>query len=152
MQGISGKVICMKKNKFMDIATLTRLAVSTIAVICFLGGCGAEARLPEDPILYEWGTNKEEGHSYLKYEDKIFVPYCPYEVKYLGDCIGYCDIPADEDTDASRVYIFEFKGYSSDEWVIETLGLNNCNEGMIFREISTEEIPEGLTSEYEWNK
>lgn len=144
----------VKKNKFMNAATLTGLAVSTIAVIFLLGGCGAGARLPEDPILYEWGLNTEEGYAYFKYEDKIFVPYCPFEAKYLGNCIGYCDIPAsaEEETDASRVYIFELKGYSSDEWVIETLGLNNCNEGMIFREINTAEIPEGLTSEYEWNK
>lgn len=138
----------MEKNKFLASA---KLAVLAIAVIYLLGGCGVEARPPENPILYEWGINNEKEYFYLKYEDKIFVPYCPYEAKYLGDCIGYCDIPEDEYTDTSRVYIFELKGYSSDEWVIEMLGLSNCNEGMIFREVNTEKIPQGLTSEYEWN-
>lgn len=53
--------------------------------------------------------------------------------------------------EASRVYIFELKGFSADEWIIETMALNNCNEGMILREINAIDIPDGLESEYEWN-
>lgn len=82
----------MKKSKFLAFL---------IAAICFLGGCGSKAQLPDDPIIYEQGINKEEG-------------------------------------------------YSSNEWIIETLGLNNCNEGMILREMNTTNIPDGLESEYEW--
>ena len=107
--------------------------------------------VPDNLIRYEQGTNEEEGYAYLEYGDKRFVPYCAYEKKYLGDCIGYCDIPAEEYTDASRVYVFELKGYSSDEWIIEMPELDNCSEGMILREINAEDVPEGLVSEYEWN-
>ena len=125
-----------------------------ILFICLLSGCGSGAKLPDNPIRYEQGINEEEGYAYLEYGDKRFIPYCAYEKKYLGDCIGYCDIFAVEYTDVSRadrVYVFEMKGYSSDEWIIEMQGLDNCNEGMILREINTEIIPEGMTSEYKWN-
>ena len=130
----------MRKIKFL---------VSIVFVVYFLCGCGSREQLPDNPIVYEQGTNGE--YVYFKYGEKIFVPYCPYESGYLGDCIGYCDIPADDYSDASKVYIFELKGYSSDEWIIETLALENCNEGMIFREVNTTNIPDGLASEYEWN-
>lgn len=126
-------------------------AIGAMSMICFLGGCGMRAGLPDDPAVYEWGINKEEGHSYMEYGDKIYVPYCPYEARLLGDCIGYCDIPADEYVDASRVYIFELEGYSPGEWIVEMMELNNCREGMIFREVNAQEIPEGLVSVYEWN-
>lgn len=128
-----------------------RFLAFIVLIICLICGCGSKVKLPDDSIVYEQEINEEEGYSYLKYGDKVYVPYCAYEKKYLGDCIGYCEIPADEYTEASREYVFEFKGYSSDEWLIETMELDDCNEGMILREINTTDIPDGLESEYEWN-
>ena len=129
-----------------------RLLACSAIIICLLSGCGSAAELPQNPIVYEMGINEEEGYAYLTEGNHIFVPYCAYSKGYLGDCIGYCDIPADEYTEASRVYILELKGYSPDEWIVETFALNNCNEGMIWREVNATHIPDGLTSEYEWNK
>lgn len=120
----------------------------TISLLC---SCGAKTQLPDNPVIYEQGIHEEKGCSYLTANDKTFLPYCAYESKYQGDCIGYCDIPADEYSDASRVYIFELKGYSSDEWIIETTDLDNCKEGMILREVNAVHTPEGLESEYEWS-
>ena len=123
-----------------------------IGALCLLGGCGLKARLPEHPIVYEQGINEEEGYAYLFYGDKVFVPYCAYESEDAGSCIGYCDIPADAYSDGARVYIFELKGYSSEEWIIESLEQNNCNEGMILREVNVTEAPDGLVSDYGWNR
>ena len=128
-----------------------RLLVCSAAAAIHLSGCGSEVELPQNPIVYEMNVNEEEGCSYLVEGNNIFIPYCAYSEGYLGDCIGYCDIPADEYTEASRIYIFELKGFSSSEWIVETLSLNNCNEGMIWREVNATDIPDGLESEYEWN-
>lgn len=125
------------------------IAISIIGIL-FLFGCGTKKTLSDNPVVFEQGVNEE--YAYLSADGRIYVPYCPFEQKYLGNCIGYCDISGDENTGASRLYIYELKGYSSEEWIIETLDLDNCNEGMILREINAVNIPEGLESEYEWNQ
>lgn len=125
------------------------LVISIVIMLLYsLTGCGSKIQLPDDPIVYQQNSNDK--YTYLEYDGKIYVPYCPYEEKYLGNCIGYYDIPAGEYTEAGRAYVCELKGYLSDEWIIEFLD-TNCSEGMILREVNTTEIPEGFTSEYEWN-
>ena len=113
-----------------------------------LTGCGNRLQLPETPIVYQ--REHGDGYVYLTQGDKAYVPYCPFKADMLGECIGYCDEEATEYSDASRQYICELKGYSADEWIVEVLD-TGCTEGMIMREINTTEIPEGLSSEYEWN-
>lgn len=122
------------------------LTVSVI-ILSVISGCGVGTKLPDKPIVFDVGSNGE--YVYLSYEGKTYVPYCPYARKYLGDCIGYYDSLEDEYSSSTRVYIYEFKGYSSDEWIVDYLP--TINEGMVLREISTTNIPEGLESEYEWN-
>ncbi len=120
----------MKKNKIF---------IMVLMIISLLSGCGSKVQLPENPMVYESGVNEEPGYAYIACEDKIYIPYCPYEEKYLGDCIGYCDIPEDENAEGGIAYICEMKGCSSEEWIIEVLDMN-CREGMIYREINTTSI------------
>ncbi|MDE7273708.1 MAG: hypothetical protein K2N95_11725 [Lachnospiraceae bacterium] len=137
----------MMKNKM-------KIVLLLIAVVCLAAGMyfftRPKIRLPEHPIVYAQRIHEGE-YAYLVYEDKIFVPYCPYEADCLGECIGYYDVPASENTEAGRAYVCEMRGCSKDEWIIDIMD-TNCSEGMILREINTTEIPEGLTSEYEWNQ
>lgn len=62
-----------------------------------------------------------------------------------GDYLGYME----EDED-DRVY--EFEGYSGQEWIINYLDSGLMNDCMLYKEISVTESPEGLSSEYEWNQ
>lgn len=126
-----------------------KLTVLLAAGMCFLAGCGARLQLPETPIVYQQAVSDE--YAYLTEGEKVYVPYCPYEPNLLGECIGYCDIEDTENSDTFRVYICELKGYSSDQWIVEVLDMGYIREGAILRELNTTEIPEGLTSEYEWN-
>lgn len=135
------------KNKIKILLLLTAVACLAAGMYCFTR---PKIRLPENPRVYAQKLHEGE-YAYLAYEDKIFVPYCPYKAGYLGECIGYYDIPASENAEAGRAYVCEMKGYSPDEWIIDLLD-TNCSEGMILRESQTTEIPEGLTSEYEWNQ
>lgn len=125
-----------------------KLLLIMVLLLCTLGGCGSVTKLPDNPIVFEQGINEE--YAYLSVDDKIYVPYCPWVQEYLGDCIGYYDYSGDEYTEPSQQYIYELKGFSSDEWIIEYNA--EINEGMIMREINATVIPDGLTSEYEWNK
>lgn len=125
------------------------LLLTIVLSICVLAGCGVSTEVPDDPMIFEMGVN-EGYYAYLSLEDKIYVPYCPYKREYLGDCIGYCDTIGDEYSESTREYVYEFKGYSSDEWIVSYIP--TINEGMVLREINTTNIPEGLESEYEWNQ
>ena len=121
-----------------------------LAAVCFLAGCGARLQLPETPIVYQQAISDQ--YAYLTEGDKVYVPYCPYELNLLGGCIGYYDIENTENSETLRVYICELKGYSSDQWIVEVLDTGCTREGMILRELNTTEVPEGLSSEYEWNQ
>ena len=142
MEGNGGKQDKRKRNKLA--------ALLAAAGMSFLAGCGARLQLPETPIVYQRVVGDE--YAYLTEGDKVYVPYCPYELNLLGECIGYCDIESTESGDTSREYICELKGYSSDQWIVEVLDTGYTREGMILRELNTTEIPEGLSSEYEWNQ
>lgn len=114
-----------------------------------LSGCAGGVKMPDDPVIFE--QNSTEEYAYLRNGDKVYVPYCPYERKYMDGCIGYYDLPGDEYTSGGRIYIYGFKGYSPDEWIIE-FDAEGGKDGMILKELNAADIPESLTSEYEWNK
>lgn len=120
------------------------------AGLCLTAGCGSQPKLPETPVVFQRGDG--DGYVYLVEGDKIYVPYCAYDPKQLGECIGYCDVEDTDNSGAFREYIYELKGYSSDEWIVGVMIAGYFREGMILRERNTTEIPEGLTSEYEWNQ
>ena len=125
------------------------LLVVIFIITGILTGCGNRLQIPEAPIVYQ----REHGgeYIYLTEGDKVYVPYCPFKANMLGECIGYCDVEATEYSGAFREYVCELKGYSADQWIVSVMDAG-CTEGMIMREINTTEIPEGFTSEYEWNQ
>lgn len=125
------------------------LLIATLLTGSFTG-CSKTPELPENPIIFEKMTNKSEGYVYLTADGKSYVPYCPFKRRYMGECIGYYDSVGDEFTENTRTYVYEFKGYSSDEWIVDYSP--DINEGMVMRELKATDIPKGLESEYEWNK
>ncbi len=128
---------------------MKKMVWTVCAVIMIaLSGCGVNTNMSDEPMIFERGETQE--YAYLSIDDKIYVPYCPFDKKYLGDCIGYCELQGDEYTDGGKAYIYELKGYSPDEWIIE-LDAEGGKEGMVLREINTTNIPENMQSEYEWN-
>ena len=90
---------------------------------------------------------KVSGGDYMSilYEGREYVPFCAIDPRCRGDYLGYME----EDED-DRVY--EFEGYSGQEWIINYLDSGLMNDCMLYKEISVTESPEGLSSEYEWNQ
>jgi hypothetical protein len=115
-----------------------------IIVLMLLSGCGSKIKLPENPVVFE--TKVNDNYLSIVRDDKEYVPFCAVEPSQVGKCIGYYE------NDGGRIYVCELKGRSPDEWIVDVLSLDNCDEGMIFREKNTKEIPDGLSSDYEWNK
>lgn len=118
--------------------------IISVFILFLLVGCGSKLELPDNPIIFD--TKVNDGYLSIVSEEKEYVPYCAFEPSQVGDCIGYYIDNGD------KIYVCKLKGQSSDEWIVDVLDLDNCNEGMIFREKSTTHIPYGLSYEYEWNQ
>ena len=123
------------------------IAALLLTAALLLAGCSGHMRLPAEPRIYTFGADMERGCAYLAFGEQYFVPYCPAEAEYIGDCIGYCEIPGDAGSAGSRSYICDLQGYAPEEWIV----LADAGESMIYREIRVQDIPQGLTSEYDWN-
>lgn len=95
--------------------------------------------------LVNMETSHGDGYAAIVWEDRVYVPYCAISNSARGDQIGIAD--RDED---HRVYAY--KGYPEEEWIIDMYVSGLMDGAMLMREMHVTEIPEGLESEYEWNK
>jgi predicted small lipoprotein YifL len=124
------------------------ISITLVSLLLLIGltGCGKQQlELPDKPVVFETTDNGD--YISIKWNEKEYVPYCSFSPSQLGECLGY--YLAD---DGEKVYVCELKEQSSDEWLVDTIALKNCNEGMIFKEKNTTNIPDGLESDYEWNQ
>ncbi len=118
---------------------MKKLIIAVLLAACMLtllAGCSNQ-----DTKLVNMTTEASEDYQAILWEEKTYVPYCAISPKERGEQIGIVD-----GDDGNKVY--EYKNYSSDEWIINFLNSDSC---MLCREITVTDIPEGLISEYEWN-
>lgn len=80
----------------------------------------------------------------ITWNDKIYVPFCAVDNSDRGKQIGIVDNDEDDQ-------VYEYKGYSIDEWLISFYHSGEMDNSMLMREINVKNIPKGLYSEYEWN-
>lgn len=101
-------------------------------------------------IMISWGKNEhlynmtsKETKDYLSitYNDKTYVPFCAIENSARGKQIAIVD--NDENNQ-----IYEYKGHSTDEWIISFYYSGEMDSSMLMREIKVKNIPKGLHSEY----
>ncbi len=107
------------------------LSIFAIAALCSCSG----------RELADMTTVVNVRYAAIVWEDRTYVPYCAIPKRDCGEQIGIVD--GDKD---NRVY--EYKGYSADEWIINSYGMDSA---MLLKEIDVTDIPAGLESEYEWN-
>ncbi|MCM1143429.1 MAG: hypothetical protein NC318_05605 [Blautia sp.] len=115
----------------------------SICLLCFaviiLCACGKR-----EQELENMTTEVKDDYAAIIWEGKTYVPYCAISKKDCDDQIGIVD-----DDEDNRVY--EYKGYSSDEWIVNSYISGLMDGCMLYKEISVSNIPDGLESEYEWN-
>lgn len=110
--------------------------------VCIFGltGCGYDK---SNPIVFEQAST--ENYAYIIYGNREYVPYSACNPKDRTKYLGY--IKGDEQDE-----IYTFKNYSEEEWLINLLNTGATKECMLWKEKNVTNIPEGLSSEYEWNK
>ena len=124
-----------------------------VLAVCFLTDPTKKLKLPDEPIQYTEVVNP--GGNYIELheegQDRIFVPYMPAAPNMIEACIGYY---SEGDEPESIIYVCSLKDLSPAEWICGSLSerVNGHMEAMIFREIHVTDIPNGFSSEYDWNK
>lgn len=119
----------MKKKLYGNICLWCLIAITLCA-------CGKQE-------LVNMTTEVNDDYSAIIWEDKTYVPYCAFSKADCGEQIGIVDSDKDDK-------VYEYKGYSTDNWIINIYG-RNLDTVMLYREINVSDIPDGLQSEYEWN-
>lgn len=112
-----------------------------IMAMLVLSACGTEKK-PDKLQTYTSGTNDD--YAYITIDDKVFVPFVAVDNADRGNWIGIVD--GDEN---NRIY--EYKDYSSNEWIISFYNSGEMDGSMLMREQSVKKYPDNLTSEYDWN-
>lgn len=106
------------------------------AFIAFIN-CTHKVTLPKDPIVFEIDESDEVT---LLWNNKEYVCCGIFTGdKLVGKCLGYYKDYTDE-----KILVCELKSQSSDEWLVDTLALDNCNEGSIYKEKSVSVAPDSI--------
>lgn len=111
-----------------------------VAIMMCLTACGSSLKLPDDPIVFDVNYNDDVT---LVWDNREYV-YCGNftGTKIIGNCLGYYT-----DKTNSKIYVCQLKGQSEEEWLIDTIALESCNEGSIYKEKNVASIP-GEIKEY----
>ena len=117
------------------------LTILLMVFVLMITGCGNSNSVEE---LADMTTSSEDGYTAIVWGENTYVPYCAIQRNECGKQIGFVD--GDKD---NRVY--EYDGYSTDEWIISIYVSGLMDGAMLYREINVTDIPDGLQSEYEWN-
>ncbi len=96
-----------------------------------------------NPILFKQQENDD--YAYIIYQGREYVPYSAINPNRREKYLGYVG-------DDKQEEIYTFQGHSEEEWLISYLDSGMMNDCMLLKEKSVAEIPEGLSSEYEWNQ
>lgn len=91
-------------------------------------------------------TSSDTGeYKAIVWGDKTYVPFCAVSNEDRGKKIGVVDGDKNDQ-------VYEYKGFSTDEWVISFYHSGEMDGSMLIREKNVTQIPEGLQSEYAWNR
>ena len=76
--------------------------------------------------------------------DRSYVPFCAVDNTDRKSQIGI--VNGDK-----KDQIYEYKDYSTDDWIISFYKSGEMDSSMLMKEINVTEIPDNLKSDYEWN-
>ncbi|MCM1224207.1 MAG: hypothetical protein NC548_58120 [Lachnospiraceae bacterium] len=91
----------------------------------------------------DMNTAEGDGYMAILWEDRTYVPFCAVSKKDCGAQIGCLYGETDH-------RICEYKNYPAEKWIAYDLTVDGG--AMLFKEINVTDIPDGLESEYEWNR
>ena len=117
-----------------------RLLCLLAAALLLLAGCKGREQGGE---IFQ--TKEGDGYLILLDGGREYVPFCAIvDTADLGDYLGHVANDPDE-----RIYTY--KDLPREQWLVSFLNTGLMPEGMLCREKTVTDIPEGLSSEYSWN-
>lgn len=127
----------------MEVEIIKKILSLILAVGLAFSLCACPKKSAETDLA-DMRSGTGDGYKTIIWGDKTYVPYSVIARSDLGKQIGIVD-------GEERYRVYEYKGHSTDEWIIEMLVSGLMDNPMLLRELNTTDIPEGLQSEYEWN-
>lgn len=116
------------------------------AVLCCFGctPAASDAQIETGAVMpiARMETDVTDQYAAIAWDGRYYVPFCPIDASVCGRQIGIVD-----GDDQEKVY--EFKEHSVNEWIVSAHPPHD--EAMLYRELQVRTIPDGLTSEYDWN-
>ncbi len=94
--------------------------------------------------LSDMTYTQRDDYTAIEWEGRVYAPYSAVDNSYMGKRI---DIVNGDEND--RVY--EAKGLPVEQWIISCYKSGEMDSPMLMKEENANDIPEGFTSEYEWN-
>lgn len=130
----------LRKKKWILFAIISSIIVISIIILGYLW-----IKLPDEniePIIFEQQVNDD--YASIIYEGREYVPYCAISPRERDCYLGY--VGEDE-----QDKVYTCKNYLEEEWLISSLETGATTECMLYKEKDVTNIPDGLSSEYEWN-
>ena len=113
-----------------------------VALLMLITACGG----PEEATnIADYTSGDTDQYVYVTLNGNVFVPFCAVSNADRRRQIGIVNgDPKDQ--------IYEYKDYPSDQWIISYYESGAMDSSMLMKEKSISEYPDGLESEYEWNR
>ena len=117
-----------------------KILLAAAAVLLLLTAC--QRRETGGEIFH---TAVRDGYLAIIDGDREYVPYCVVSNADRSAYLGHMEGDPDD-----RIYTY--KNYPREQWLISFLYSGEMDNSMLYREVNTTDIPEGLKSEYAWNR
>lgn len=89
-------------------------------------------------------TKSSDDYVSIIWEDRVYIPFCAISNSEQGAQLGIVNGDKNDK-------VYEYKGHSSDDWIISFYKSGEMDGSMLMKEINTTKIPDNLESDYDWN-
>lgn len=113
--------------------------ISLYLITIMLSSCGQSNKKLENMT-----TQKNNDYVAIVWGNRAYVPFCAVDNREKGTQIGI--VSGDK-----KNQVYEYKGYSTDAWIISFYKSGEMDSSMLMKEINVTEIPYNLKSDYKWN-
>lgn len=86
-------------------------------------------------------TSQGEGYTAIIWDERTYLPYCAISKSDCEEQIGFVN-------NDKKDKVYAYGNYSTNEWIINAYVMDSA---MLYKEQDVTEIPDGLSSEYDWN-
>ena len=118
----------------MKMKKIFMLSFVCCLLFIILSACG---KRQQDLVNME--STNVDGKRAIVWEGRTYSIFCVVSKRDCGEEIGYVDGDTDD-------RVSEYKGYSSDEWIVNWLTMDGG--AMLMKEQNVVDIPDGLEAEY----